>query len=340
MKVYQNIKLNGDYLNEPTKDSKFYNEGKWNNFINPLLPEDCSDMTFVEVGSNVGLFLKMAKEKGFRNVVGVEKSRRSTLLATKYRDSLGLDYKLLNKSVDENFDFNLLPVADFTLMSNLHYHLLLSDFLPYLDRLKYKTRYALIVSAKITNRYWKASGEAKTIRKYFKEWKEVGYIPIKPTKGDPYPREMFAILFESNLKRIDVKDIFYNKNGKKTVIVNDAKSNRLSGLVCNNDSINPLETDFYKLYTPTWVDHQWRGHNLMGCPSGLTVKNKDLLFFDEGLNWYMDIDYYQKLYLKYGKPYILDEITVVNRTWGARLTDTIPQSLKDNELKIMIERYG
>jgi dTDP-4-dehydrorhamnose reductase len=99
-------------------------------------------------------------------------------------------------------------------------------------------------------------------------------------------------------------------------------------------------TDFYKLYAPRWVNHQWRGHNLMGCPSGLTLKNENLLSFDEGLNWYMDIDYYQKLYLKYGKPFILDEVTVVNRTWGARLTDTIPQSLKDNELKIMIERYG
>ncbi len=98
--------------------------------------------------------------------------------------------------------------------------------------------------------------------------------------------------------------------------------------------------DFYKLYNPRWVDHQWTGHNLMGCPSGLTLKNESLLFFDEGLNWYMDIDYYQKLYLKYGKPYILDEITVVNRTWGARLTDTIPQSLKDKERTILHERYA
>jgi dTDP-4-dehydrorhamnose reductase len=99
-------------------------------------------------------------------------------------------------------------------------------------------------------------------------------------------------------------------------------------------------TDFYKLYTPRWVDHQWSGHNLMGCPSGLTLKNDSLLFFDEGLNWYMDIDYYQKLYLKYGKPSILDEVTTVNRTWGARLTDTIPKELKDKERTILHERYA
>jgi hypothetical protein len=53
----------------------------------------------------------------------------------------------------------------------------------------------------------------------------------------------------------------------------------------------------------------------------------------------MDCDYYQKMFLKYGEPYILDKITVVNRTWGSRLTDTIPQSLKDNEFNMLKERY-
>jgi hypothetical protein len=77
----------------------------------------------------------------------------------------------------------------------------------------------------------------------------------------------------------------------------------------------------------------------MGCPSGLTLKNENLIFFDEGLNWLMDCDYYQKMFLKYGVPKILNEITVVNRTWGNRLTDTTPQSLKDNEFKMLKERY-
>jgi len=98
--------------------------------------------------------------------------------------------------------------------------------------------------------------------------------------------------------------------------------------------------DYYRLYQPRWVDNQWTGNNLMGCPSGLTIRNRNLLFFDEGLNWLMDVDYYQRMFLKYGKPYILDEITAVNRTWGDRLTDTIPQSLKDKEFNMLKEKYG
>jgi dTDP-4-dehydrorhamnose reductase len=102
----------------------------------------------------------------------------------------------------------------------------------------------------------------------------------------------------------------------------------------SDDGIN-----FYRLYHPVWNDNIWTGLNTMGCPSGMTIKNNDLIYFDNGLNWLMDCDYYQKMFLKYGEPYILDKITVVNRTWGSRLTDTIPQSLKDKEFNILKERY-
>jgi dTDP-4-dehydrorhamnose reductase len=97
--------------------------------------------------------------------------------------------------------------------------------------------------------------------------------------------------------------------------------------------------DYYRLYQPKWMDNQWTGNNLMGCPSGLTIRNRDLFFFDEGLNWLMDVDYYQRMFIKYGKPHILDVTTAVNRTWGDRLTDTIPQSLKDKEFNMLKEKY-
>jgi hypothetical protein len=84
----------------------------------------------------------------------------------------------------------------------------------------------------------------------------------------------------------------------------------------------------------------WTGNNTMGCPSGMTIKNKNLLFFDEGLNWLMDVDYYKRMFDLHGEPSILEEITVVNRTWGERLTDTIPQSLKDKEFNMLKLKYA
>jgi dTDP-4-dehydrorhamnose reductase len=97
---------------------------------------------------------------------------------------------------------------------------------------------------------------------------------------------------------------------------------------------------FYRLYNPKFVENIWDGTNTLGNPSNLTVLNKDLIYYDEELNWLVDCEYYYRLYLKYGKPTIIAPITVVNRTHGAGLTDTTPQSLKDKELAMLIERYG
>lgn len=97
---------------------------------------------------------------------------------------------------------------------------------------------------------------------------------------------------------------------------------------------------FYRLYHPVWNDFIWTGNNTMGCPSGMTIRNEDIIFFDEGLNWLMDCDYYQKMFQLHGQPEILNTPTVVNRTWGNRLTDTIGQELKDKEFRMLTERYA
>lgn len=54
----------------------------------------------------------------------------------------------------------------------------------------------------------------------------------------------------------------------------------------------------------------------------------------------MDCDYYQSMFIKYGEPEVLDEITVVNRTWGNRLTDTISQQIKDEEFVLVKKKYA
>ena len=99
-------------------------------------------------------------------------------------------------------------------------------------------------------------------------------------------------------------------------------------------------TDFYRPYHPVWNDRIWTGNNTMGCPSGMTIKNEDLILFNEELNWLMDVDYYQRMFIKHGEPSILEEMTSVNRTWGARLTDTIGQDLKDKEFKMLSKKYA
>jgi dTDP-4-dehydrorhamnose reductase len=109
----------------------------------------------------------------------------------------------------------------------------------------------------------------------------------------------------------------------------------VSTFIHSNDGVS-----FYRLYNPKYNDNIWNGNNTLGNPSNLTIINKDLIFFDEGLNWLVDCEYYYRLNGKYGKPTIIGDITVVNRTHGSGLTDTTPQSLKDKELQTLTLRYA
>ena len=264
MKVHQNIVIDGVDLGDRTsrKNSKFCNEGKWDNFVDPLLPNPCFDMAFVEMGCNAGLFLKMAKEKGFHTVVGVDMVGANCDAAVKYRDSLGMDYKVLNRtlgnyivgtskggiainpnSVDYvEFNFDEIPVADVTLLANFHYHLDINTFLMYLDRLRYKTRYCIVVSAKVRSAHWKAHPDMNSLRVYFKEWEEVGSVYPPSTEGDPHKREMFSMLFKSPvLGRVDI-DTVHGRGGE-----NATRDIELAEMVrdCDFDLI-PMDTSYYK----------------------------------------------------------------------------------------------
>jgi hypothetical protein len=56
----------------------------------------------------------------------------------------------------------------------------------------------------------------------------------------------------------------------------------------------------------------------------LTIKNdSSLLLFDEKLIWLMDCDYYRRCYQKFGKPKILNKISVVNRLGSHQVSNSI-----------------
>ena len=214
MRTYQNIEIDGvDIgLTPAKKGSRFCNEGKWENFINPLLPNDCRDQVFVEMGCNAGLFLKMAKEKGFRNVVGVEQSTRTYRSARKYRDSLGLDYEILNRMVGEHFDYDEIPVADVTLMANFHYYLPINDFYLFLEKLRFKTCYCLVVSADIKEKHWRARPRMADLKHYFSGWEEVGSVYPISIEKDSFPRKMWSVLFKSpSLQRRKISELHWKK---------------------------------------------------------------------------------------------------------------------------------
>jgi len=212
MKYHQNISIDGveqpaEYGNR--KDSAFFNEGKWRNFILPLLPADPQDRTFVEIGCNVGLFLRLAKEYGFDRVLGVEADPANCEMAERYRDACGLDYRVLNRTVGINFDWDELPAADVVLLANMHYYVPLVHFLPFLDRMRFKTIYCLVVSRAMRDKkHGHPLPDESSLRLLFRDWHARRAINTSSAmlENDPHPRRVHSLLFQSDLERQPIDD--------------------------------------------------------------------------------------------------------------------------------------
>jgi len=274
-RLYQNIKIPGKkllYEDPKRKDSNFWNEGKWNNFIEPLLPKYCKNKTFVEIGSSAGLFLKMAEDKGFRHVIGIESHPARIKEAELYKKSNGGKYKLLPKKMDRKFDFNQLPLAHVTLISNTHYYLSVINFSRVVDALRTRSLYCIIVSAKARRIPGCARYDATSVRGYFRDWEERATLALLEAEGDPAPREtMYGILFKGALKEYDTKELYaaWRKGNLETPFYkNEALPDALDEFykkVLSRKKFNVKDTAYYKYWekrrpdqTEVWIRRKLR----------------------------------------------------------------------------------
>ena len=190
------------------KDSKFWNEGKFNNFIKPLLPKE--RQSFLEIGCNAGLFLKMAAEEGFKNIIGVEGNRQIMEQAHHARKAYGGDYELIQQRVGLNFDLDQVRLSDVVLMSNMHYYIGVPQFARLVEDLRNRCLYCIVVSARAKRRQGNALWDLHSVRGYFRDWEEIELITDLDDDTDISPRpQMFGILFKGNLSTIDV-DVIYD----------------------------------------------------------------------------------------------------------------------------------
>jgi len=121
---------------------------------------------------------------------------------------------------------------------------------------------------------------------------------------------------------------------RKFIIENKKTKWFVSGCQHTNDGVS-----FYRKFLPSWNDKIHLGVNSLSSPSVLCIKNNSSILFDEHLIWMMDIDFYKKFHIKYGSACYIQEVLVVNRTWGDSVTNTISKERKEQEQRIMIERY-
>ena len=279
-KTYQYIE--GTEMTDRDKvelESKFWNKGKWENFVAPFLPEDCKEQVLVDMGCNAGIFLKLAKEKGFDRVIGVDSDEEAVKKGLKWRDNNKDSYEIMLSKMQECIDD--LPIADYTILANAHYYFTINDWLDYLDKLQYKTRYCIIVTAEKRhgNRCW-AHADLESIRAYFKNWEEVGFIDVIPDDGSPGYRKLWGLCFKSpfiervSLDVLDcgnhVQDGFYDQieAGK------DYKETRYYRI------LKPYRKNWSERHLNRWMEERIKVYNSLkkdGLRKPLLIDSKNLI---------------------------------------------------------------
>jgi len=274
-RLYQNIKIPNKklvYEDEKRKNSNFWNEGKWNNFIEPLLPKYCKNKTFIEIGSSAGLFLKMAEDKGFRHVIGIESHPSRVKEAELYKKSNKGKYTILHQAVSQDFDFNKLPLAHVTLFSNVHYYFSVGNFSKIVDALKSRSVYCIVVSARAGRITGNARYDALSVRGYFNDWEEIKIQQHLDIKDDPSPRDnMYGISFKGLLKEYNTDELYdkwcRSNEGSKDYR-KDAIPNALDDFykkVLSGKKFDFKDTAYYKYWqkrrpdvSDAWIQRQLR----------------------------------------------------------------------------------
>lgn len=93
-------------------------------------------------------------------------------------------------------------------------------------------------------------------------------------------------------------------------------------------------------HTPEWTADIYTGNNRLGSISTLSFKRDKALLFEEPLTWLVDVDLYYRLYLKYGPPNLLLTPNVVIQERADRLTNTLSEELKANEVEYLLRKYA
>jgi glycosyltransferase involved in cell wall biosynthesis len=97
--------------------------------------------------------------------------------------------------------------------------------------------------------------------------------------------------------------------------------------------------DTFSTHHPRYSEDIYTGNNTIGSPSVLTIKNENIMLFDENLGWMLDCDYYKRMYQKYGNPVILRDINVVLGLHAGQVTNMLPREAKNDEFNYMMKKY-
>ena len=94
--------------------------------------------------------------------------------------------------------------------------------------------------------------------------------------------------------------------------------------------------DFFYEHRPYYSESE----NTLGSPSVLTLRSEIKERFDPRFSWVLDLDFYKRLFRKYGKPKYLDKVNVVMGFHQGQMTYLLCDERKQEEFNLMRQKYG
>ena len=171
------------------------------------------------------------------------------------------------------------------------------------------------------------------IEKCYKKFNNLNFVYVRNTEnhGSMSDNINNCIRHSSGkyIKPLFQDDFLYDETSLSKIINNLQDSwmaNEYTHLDLSNNS-------FYNQRTPSYNEGMKNGENTIGPPSSTIFLNDDN-YFDMNLLWFMDTEFYYRMYLKYGLPTILKSSIPLNvvTTWSGQTTSTrITRELIDKE---------
>jgi len=166
--------------------------------------------------------------------------------------------------------------------------------------------------------------------KYFKNTEKRGNSSANINNAIKYANE--------NIVKILLQDdFFYDEYSLQNQVnfLNENSNHWLVTACCHYDG-----NKIYKPLCPYYHNEIQYGYNTISSPSVLMFKNLNVLKFDENLIWLTDVDYYKRLYDRFGLPTICNYITVVNREHENQISNTlVTDNIKQQEYNYIIKKY-
>lgn len=95
-------------------------------------------------------------------------------------------------------------------------------------------------------------------------------------------------------------------------------------------------------FTPRWNDNILQANTISGPSAVVLDKSLKHIMLDPEFTWFLDLDWYYRIYTEAGPPNIYDNITFLNRIHPHQLSHTIcsSQEYRNNEYNKLIAKYG